>query len=465
MGNEGILGQPDFNVDHAIKMIKAGGFKEIYTVIFDALKETLEKYKELKQFNLPIVAEQTSNASAPFFEAQMDFNEFLGAINIRSVQSKRFSEREVQMIQLFINKYLNDPQFPLKIVDFGRKFVQQSKEKNVISPMQTENIVRYFELFPETLLEVKVLLESLLSDVDIDVNFVYHADEKERILEALRNKVDRENLSVKNKQLLRDKLKQEVEAFGFSRHITTNEIEANFINWFDNVYKKSFVNMDRINEITSSMKPLPNFSYEVITYTGPLKWLVNFLREIFGMPVAKLKLSAYEGTKFKNSLFDESKVNKYEENPALEMFRLSNDITKILKSAEEVMDILGISEQVLKEHSIEKINIYQNYLFNKFELCDFVMQLFTEIKRIGIAMGKIKIKYFITFMIKTLSKFKTSVNTPLNNYFQMRVSEIAEDNQDTLRKALHDMNVELSGFFVNLSRLEDMEVKNTTQKN
>ncbi len=459
MSEQGFLGHINFNADQAIKIINTDNHEMITKTVFSAIQELLDKYKELKQFNVPIIAEQNNNTSAPFYEANLDFTELTGILNVKSLKNKRFSDKELSIIYACNEKYFSNTLFTRKIVDFGRKFYEQAKEKNLLTQIQLDTMHRYFENFPQVMIELKLFLDYIFKVTNIDVDIRFSDQEKNLILDALRSKVEKQHVSLKDKTLLIEHLKREVQETGFNNFLSDDKVEKYFENWFENVYKKGIVDVDKIKQFILKMKPHPEYTWEITTYSGPLKWFVDFIKEMFGVPIAKLRLIAYPETKFKGIITHENKKGIYEDNIVLEMFTIANEVTKLLKRSREILELLNIHIDILSECTIDQIHIYQGFINIEYEICEFMFNFFQDIKKIGVITGKIKMKYFYTFMLKVSSKFKTVVNAPLHNYVSIHEEELDDEIRQKVLKKIHDIGVELSGLHMNLTRLEELEMK------
>ncbi len=459
MNEQSFLGHINFSADQAIKMIASENNELIVQTVFSALQELLDKYKELKQFNIPIILEQNDNANAPFYEANLDFTELTGVLNVKKLQNKRFNEKEFNVINSCNEKYFSNTLFTEKIVDFGRNFFEQAKEKNLLTQMQLDTMHRYFENFPQIMIELKIFLNYIFQITNIEIDVIFSEDEKNKILDALRVKVEKHNVSLKDKTLLKEHLKREVREVGFSSFLPETKVEKYFDNWFENVYKKGLVNIDKIKNMITKIKPIPNYTWQIQTYKGLFKSLVNFIKEIFGLPIARLTLTGYPETKQKAIITHENKTGIYKNNIVLEMFTIANEVGKLLKITRQLVGLLDIHIDTLAECTVDQIHIYQSHINIEYQICEFMYNFFMDIKKIGVITGKVKMKYFYTYLLQISNRFKTQINTPLHNYVTIHEDELADGIHDKVMKKIHDISVELSGLHMNLTRLEELELK------
>jgi hypothetical protein len=457
MAEENKFQHKEGSIDHALKIIKRDDFAEIYNNIFDILKLIIEKYKELKQASVPIIQEQSTKTGAPFYDLVFDFTEFINILSTKSMKSTRFTDAEIMFFSDFLDKYINNAVFVERIQEFGRTYVSEVKDSDVFDPLMLEMILAFFDNSPDLLLELKICIDYAVKLFELDVKINFFDEDTDVILRTIQKNVTSLNSSIKNPANIKNQMKAEIDKYGFAGFISEDKFEEYYNNWFENDFKKSLFNEEEILRLIETRLPRPLFKYEIKTYAGPFKGLVNFFKEVFGFPVAKLFVLAYPGTSLSDKITHMNKNGTYSDEPTLEMFNISNDISKLYELIERLFRLLDISKDVLAKQSIEKITILKAFAGLDYEMCNFISTFFTDIKKVGIITSKVKVPYFAAYTRRSLSKIKATIITPVSNYFSAIEDSFEEKTTKLIKEHISKIPVEIAGIYVNLARLEEIE--------
>lgn len=441
------------SIEVSVKLIKKGEFKNIKDFILNALRNILDKYKEFKEYEVDIVQNQTDEKHSPFYETVFDFNEVITILTNKSFGNKRFTDKELNSIHLFIDNYFKDDVFANDVVDFGKEFVGQLQKKGVLDSIRLEAINSYFIIFPQMMASLKLAFDFLFKFFELSFEIKLSDDNITEIIKILHHEITKMHPHLKEVTILKKRVENEIETLDLKHHVTEKHIDAYFEKWFKNIVSKNIISQEKILHLIKNRKPRFNFSYETNFYEGPLKGLVNFFKKIFGKPIATLTITGYKGSEFEATLNDESYSDNYEKCGIIEFFNIAKDSGNLFSMTENLFNRLSITSEVFKNKSLEKINLFKNFATLDNKICDFFFDFFVETKKTGIKTWKTRLQRFHDTVVKALDSYKAVIQEPLYNYYTAHKMELKIEPAE-IEMFLKNISVDLSGLFLTLSRLE-----------